>query len=87
MSIGVRIFTAAALASALLAGPAFAQFAAGEPKSLIQLEEEEHQKRNVQIDKEYDTMRKRSRPDSAAATSTKTDPWANMRSNADNSKR
>ena len=86
MSIGVRIFTAAALTAALLASPAFAQFKKDEPKSLLQIEEEEHKKRNAEIDKEYDTMRKRSKSD-AAAPSTKTDPWANMRSSGDTAKR
>lgn len=86
MRIGIRILTTAALASALLAGPAFAQFKQEEPKSGIAIEEEEHKKRNAEIDKEYDTMKKRSH--SPENKSNKTDPWSNMRSTtADNPKR
>ena len=84
MSIGVRIFTATALASALLAGPAFAQFKTEEPKSLLAIEEEEHKKRNTEIDKEYNATKKFRQSEDKAV---KTDPWANMRSSSDNTKR
>jgi hypothetical protein len=81
----IRIFTAAALASGLLAGPAFAQFKGQkEPNPLAQEEEERH-KQNIEIDKQYNAMRRHTQDN--AATPTKVDPWSNMRTPTDTAKR
>ena len=81
----MRIFTAAALATTLLTGPAFAQLGGGEKeKTGPQLEDELKAKRNAEIDKEYRTMRKHTQD---AAKTTKTDPWQNMRAPTDSATR
>ena len=89
MAFGVRILTAAALATVLLSGPAFAQASSsvGAPKkekSPLALEAEERQKRREEIDKEYNAARLRTLGDTKAV---KTDPWANMRAPDDGQKR
>ncbi len=81
----MRIFTAAALATTLLTGPAFAQLGGGgKEKTGPQIEEEAKAKRNAEIDKEYRTMRKHTQD---AAKTNKTDPWLNMRAPTDSATR
>jgi hypothetical protein len=77
MRIVVRMVTAAALATSLLAGPAFAQMQMGDKqKTGPQLEDEARAKRNAEIDKEYRRMRQHTEDSSKV---TKVDPWQNMR--------
>jgi hypothetical protein len=79
-----RIFTAAALATTLLSGPAFAQAGGEQQKSGPQLEDEARAKRNAEIDKEYRAMRKHTED---TTKTTKIDPWLNMRAPTDSAAR
>jgi hypothetical protein len=85
MGMGVRILTAAALATVWLTGPAFAQAQQQKEKSQLDLQDEERMKRNADIDKEYNAMRKHTQEDAQKAA--KIDPWQNMRAPLDNAKR
>lgn len=85
MGVGVRIFTAAALAAALLSGPAFAQFNKEKEPNPMAEKEEAHRKQNAEIDKQYNAMRKHTENDAQKAA--KIDPWQNMRAPSDNAKR
>jgi hypothetical protein len=80
-----RIFTAVALATSLLSGPAFAQSPQGEKqKTGPQLEDEARARRNAEIDKEYRAMRKHTVD---TGKTTKIDPWLNMRAPTDGANR
>ncbi len=85
MSGLIRIFTAAALAASLLTGPAFAQFKGEKERNPLAEEEENRRKQNVEVDKQYNAMRRNTQFD--AAKSTKIDPWSNMRAPTDTAKR
>jgi hypothetical protein len=72
----MRKFAAAAVMLALLAGPAFAQGKKGAgPNTELKRIDEEQQKRNKQLDKEYNETMKRTRSETAPPY----DPWGNVR--------
>lgn len=84
MSGATRILAAAALATSLLTGPAFAQAKQEPEKTGPQLEDDARAKRNAEIDKQYKVMQKNTKSESQTAP--KTDPWQNMRSTDDKPK-
>ncbi len=85
MSYLVRICTVAALATSLLASPAFAQFTMGDKeKSGPEQRDEARAKRNAEIEKQYNSMRKHT--DETPKT-IKVDPWQNMRAPTANANR
>lgn len=83
MNGAMRFFTAAALASALLTGPAFAQFQQKKDKQPMEMLDEERKRRNAEADKEYKIMREQTQIEAAK---TKVDPWASIRPSDDKTK-
>ena len=75
----VRTLWAAAIALAIFASPASAQFKTGTEKSGVELQDEQRQKALKEIDKDYQETMKRTRTRSPAAT-TSADPWRGTRS-------